>query len=140
MSSINLTCGAAEVVVKASTVPGRPSALRRDVVVEVEDVVRVVPALYLAEPVVVRAVRCADGVLSLIVAEVVEPATGAEMRSHRRERLAAPRDVRLAVGRVRPNGGDEEIPAFVAVRDRGLAHADACDCAVEVLEQDACHR
>src|SRR5215216_2009936 len=124
-TSVNLTCGAAEVVVKASTVPRRPYALRRDVVVEVEDVVRVVPPLYLAEPLVVRAIGCADGILSLIVAEVVEPAAGAEVGLHRRERLAAPRDVRLGVGRVRPDGGDKEVPAFVAVRDRSLGRADA---------------
>src|SRR4029453_2476005 len=91
-SSLNLTCRAAEVGLKASTVSRRPSALRRDVVVQGEDVVRGVSALYLAEAVVVRAVGCADCVLSLIVAEVVEPATGAEVRPHRRERLAAPRD------------------------------------------------
>src|SRR5215217_815155 len=75
-----------------------PSALAlsgRDVVVEPEDVFRVVAPLDFAEPVVVRPVCRADGILGLIVAEVVEPAAGAGVRSQRRERLAAPGDVRL---------------------------------------------
>jgi hypothetical protein len=58
-------------------------------VVEVEDVVRVVPALHLDEPVVVRAVDGANSLLGLIVTELVEPAADGEVRLHRRKRLAA---------------------------------------------------
>src|SRR5688572_8679009 len=116
-SSVNLTYGATEVVVRASTDRHHPSTLRRDVVVEVEDVVRVVPPLDLFEPVVIRAVGGADGVLCLVVAEVIEPAARPEVRSHRRERLAAPGDVRPGVDQVGPHRRYEEVPAFVAVRD-----------------------
>jgi hypothetical protein len=54
--------------------------LRGDVVVEVEDVVGVVAALDLAQPLEVAAVGGPDGVVTLVVAEVVEPAAGRELR------------------------------------------------------------
>ena len=54
--------------------------LGHDVVVEVEDVVGVVASFDLDEPVVVGAVGCADGVVCLVVAEVVEPASAPEVR------------------------------------------------------------
>ena len=104
--------------------------------VEVEDVVGVVPPLDLDEPVVVRAVGRSDGVLGLIVAEVVEPAAVAEVRLRRSERLAAPGDVRLAVGGVPPHGRNQEVPALLAVGHRGLGYPYARHRAVEVLEQD----
>src|SRR4051794_33855409 len=63
----------------------RTFGLRRDVVVEMEDVLGVVAPLDLAQTLVVRAVGRSDGVLSLVVAEVVEPATGGEMRPQRGE-------------------------------------------------------
>lgn len=54
--------------------------LGHNVVVEVEDVVGVVASFDLDEPVVVGAVGCADGVVCLVVAEVVEPASAPEVR------------------------------------------------------------
>ena len=67
----------------------------------------------LAEPVVVRAVGRADGVVRLVVAEVVEPAAGAEMRPQRRERLAASTrcSPRVSAGSD-PDGRDQEVPAL----------------------------
>src|SRR5262245_47044242 len=50
-----------------------------DVVVQVEKVVRVVPALHLDQAVVVRAVGRPDSVPALIVGEVVEPAPPGEV-------------------------------------------------------------
>src|SRR5919108_6325491 len=64
-----------------------------DVVVEVKDVVGVVAALDVAESLVVGAVGGPDDVVALVVAEVVEPATGGEVRPQRGERLASPADV-----------------------------------------------
>src|SRR6476660_4879779 len=67
-------------------------ALRRDVVIEVKDVVGVVAPFHVAEALDVRSVGRADSVCRLVVAEVVEPAVAAEMRLQNRERLARPFD------------------------------------------------
>ena len=56
------------------------------------------------------------------------------------EGLARPADVGVGGGRVRPDRGEQEVPARVAVRDGGLRGADAGHRAVEVLEQHRRHR
>src|SRR5215208_8264694 len=75
-----------------------------DVVVEVEDVGGVVAALDLAQPLVVGAVGRPDGVVALVVAEVVEPPAGRQMRPEALVRLAGPADVGVGAGRVGPHG------------------------------------
>src|SRR5919108_5062536 len=75
--------------------PRAVSAIRSggDVVVEVKDVVGVVAALDIAESLVVGAVGGPDGVVALVVAEVIEPAAGGGVGPQRGGRLASPADV-----------------------------------------------
>src|SRR3954452_23212629 len=69
-----------------------------DVVVQVKDIRRVVLAFDFAQPLMVRTVRRADGVVCLIVAQVVQPPAPAEVLAHRGERVLRPGDVLLGVG------------------------------------------
>src|SRR5438874_2102174 len=69
--------------------PGAAGGLRGDVGIRVEAVAGSVRRLSPGGRVVVRAVGRGDGVLRLVVAGIVEPAAGAEVRAHRRERLPA---------------------------------------------------
>src|SRR5215213_7036325 len=115
-------------------------AARVDVVVQVEDVLGVVLALDLDEPVVVRSVRIADRVARVVVAEVVEPAAPGEVGAEAVEGLPRPRHVRLGVGRIDPHARQEEVVPLLAMRDGRVAHADARDGAVEVLEEDRVER
>src|SRR5438552_533353 len=63
---------------------------RIDVVVQMEDVLGVVPALDVDEPVVVRAVRIPDGVTDVVGIEVVHVSKLGAMRLDRGVRLARP--------------------------------------------------
>src|SRR3954451_22337873 len=100
------------------SVPPRGSGV--DVLVQVEQVVRVVAALDLAQPVVVRAVVVAGAGLLVGRGEVDVPA-GLGVRRGRRVVLPHPVGVALVVGPVGPHAGDDGGDGGVAVAVRRRA-------------------
>ena len=134
------SCHLAPFLTRSAARAPAPPQLGIDVVVVVEDVLRVDAALDLEQPLVVRPVGGAHRVVALVVAEVVDPARLAEVRAERAVRLARPGDVLVRRGRVRPDRREDEVPALGAMGHGGVRHAHARDRAVEVLEQHRGHR
>src|SRR2546423_473473 len=97
---------------------------------------RVVAALELDEPLVVRPVGLAHTRLVVIGREVVGVRALGHIGRQRVERLARPGNAGLGVRWVAPRRDQQEIEAGLAVRVGGARRIDARDRAVEILEHE----
>ena len=109
-----------------------------DVVVEPEDVPRVVALFDGNEPGVVRTPDLVH-LPAILGGQVVDVAPAGHAGAERVERLPGPGDVRLGVPRVRPLRDDEQAVAGGPVRERGGGRLDAGDGAQVGHDAQAAH-
>src|SRR3972149_1767140 len=112
-----------------AAVSGPAETSRLDVLVQVEQVVRVVLPLDLEETLVVALVVRLDALLVVLGHEVDVPAL---LRVRRRGPVvvAHPLDVGLVVGRIRPRSGDDGGEGGITVRAGGRIGGDPVDRSV----------
>jgi hypothetical protein len=108
---------------------------RLDVLVEPEEVGRIVPVLERHETIVDRAVRRPDAVGALLAwFQVVDVDAAGGVRLDRLPDIACPLDVLVGLGGVRPARDDQEVVVPVPVGERRLLGADAAVGAAELLQ------
>jgi hypothetical protein len=103
---------------------------RRDVLVEPEDVLGVVRALDLLQPVPTGPVRSLHP-RGVVVGQVVHVGRVGRVRSERLEGVFDPGDVGVVVSGVGPLADDDEVVARLPAWERGGRWGDAGDSAVD---------
>src|SRR5215469_1073581 len=111
-----------------------PCARGLDVLVEPEEVVRVVGCFDTGQAVVIDAVGVPNPVAALLT-EVVH-VHAVEVRVHGVEEFAGPSDVGWRVGGVVPLGQDQEVVVAAAMREGGRSRGDAAGRARDLLQAD----
>src|SRR6516225_2936674 len=105
-----------------------------DVLVEPEEVVRVVGRFDTGQAVVIDAVGVPDPVAALLT-EVVD-VHAVEVRAHGVEEFAGPSHVGWRVGGVVPLRQDQEVVVAAAMREGGRSRGDAAGRARDLLQAD----
>src|ERR671924_72210 len=95
-----------------------------DVLVDVEEVVRVIGRLHCCEPLVVGAIVCSRTVVIVAGHEVDIAAIAARVGMNSCVVVLHPLDVCLVVGRVRPYSRNDRRKVLVSVSESGLIDAD----------------
>ena len=113
---------------------------RSDILIQMEQVSRVILRFQRSQALVVRSVGCRDGVFAIVVSQIIHVAPWRETGPHHVIRLPRPRNIPRVVSRVEPLGDDQKVVALAPVGERCLADADTRRCAVDVLQQQAAHR
>src|SRR5215472_9019583 len=111
-----------------------PRARGVDVLVEPEEVVRVIGRFDTGQAVVIDAVGVPNPVAALLT-EVVD-VHAVEVRAHGIEELAGPSHVGWRVGGVVPLGQDQKVVEAAAMREGGRSRCDAAGGARDLLQAD----
>jgi hypothetical protein len=104
-----------------------------------EDLVSVITALDLAQPVEVGSVE-GDDLIGLVGPRLAHQCPRRHVRLEGGEGVPHPLDVELRVGWIRPVASQQEVEAGFAVGEGGGRRVDAAGGAVVVLDEDGRHR
>src|SRR4029077_639257 len=113
---------------------------RADILIQMEQVSRVILRFQRSQALVVRSVGCRDGVFAIIVSQIVYVAPRREAGPHHVIRFPSPRNILRVVVRDEPLRDDQKVIALAPVGERRLTDTDTRRCAVNVLQQQAAHR